>query len=108
VGIARMKTKAVILHEKFGHIEEIELDLTPHVNEAHILLMRHPTFIGQWSEIDVVVMKSEIGTIHNENKLPKPFDGEDVLGPILLVRMDEDSEPQDFTLREYNGFISSV
>ena len=103
-----MTTKVVILHEKLGHIEEIELDLAPHVNEAHLILMRHPTFIGQWPDIDVVVMKSEIGTIHNENRLPKPFDKEDVLGPILLVRMDENSEPQDFTLDEYNVFISSV
>jgi len=36
-----MTTKVVILHEKLGDIEEIELDLAPHVNEAHLLLMRH-------------------------------------------------------------------
>lgn len=97
-------TRAVIIHENLGDIEEIELDLSPHVNEAHLVLMRHPTFIGQWPELDVVVMKSEIGTVHNENPLPKPFHREDVLGPILLIRMDEDSEPQDFTLDEYMFF----
>jgi hypothetical protein len=97
-------TRAVIIHENLGDIEEIELDLSPHVNEAHLVLMRHPTFIGQWPEIDVVVMKSEIGTVHNENSLPSPFDEEDVFGPVLLIRMDENSEPQDFTLDEYMLF----
>ena len=101
-----MTTKVVILHEKLGDIQEIELDLAPHENEAHLGLMRHPTFIGQWPELDVVVMKSEVGTVHNENVLPEPFDYEEVLGPILLVRMDENSEPQDFTLDEYRAFTS--
>jgi len=47
-----------------------------------------------------------VGTVHNENVLPEPFDYEEVLGPILLVRMDENSEPQDFTLDEYRAFTS--
>ena len=101
-----MTTTAVLIHEKLDHIHEVELDLSPHVNEAHILLGRHPTFIGQWPEIDVVIMKSEIGDIPNENDLPAPFNNEVVLGPILLIRMDENSEPQNFTLDEYKCFIS--
>lgn len=101
-----MTTTAVLIHEKLDQIQEVELDLAPHVNEAHILLGRHPTFIGQWPEIDVVIMKSEIGKIPNENILPEPFSNEDVLGPILLIKMDEHSEPQNFTLEEYKRFIS--
>lgn len=101
-----MTTTAVLIHEKLDQIQEVELDLAPHVNEAHILLERHPTFIGQWPEIDVVIMKSEIGKIPNENILPEPFNNEDVLGPILLIKMDEQSEPQNFTLEEYKRFIS--
>ena len=101
-----MTTTAVLIHEKLDQIQEVELDLAPHVNEAHILLGRHPTFIGQWPEIDVVIMKSEIGEVPNENDLPEPFSNEDVLGPILLIKMDEQSEPQNFTLEEYKRFIS--
>ena len=101
-----MTTTAVLIHEKLDQIREVELDLAPDVNEAHILLGRHPTFIGQWPEIDVVIMKSEIGEIPNENNLPEPFSNEDVLGPILLIKMDEQSEPQNFTLEEYKRFIS--
>ena len=101
-----MTTTAVLIHEKLDQIREVELNLAPHVNEAHILLGRHPTFIGQWPEIDVVIMKSEIGEVPNENNLPEPFSNEDVLGPILLIKMDEQSEPQNFTLEEYKRFIS--
>ena len=101
-----MTTTAVLIHEKLDQIQEVELDLAPDVNEAHILLGRHPTFIGQWPEIDVVIMKSEIGKIPNENDLPEPFSNEVVLGPILLIKMDEKSEPQNFTLEEYKRFIS--
>ena len=54
--------------------------------------------------IDVVIMKPEDGKTKNENVLPPPFDVEEVYGKILLVRMDENSEPQDFTLDEYNSF----
>jgi hypothetical protein len=46
-------------------------------------------------------MKPEDGKTKNENVLPHPFDVEEVYGKILLVRMDEQSEPQDFTLSEY-------
>ena len=38
----------------------------------------------------------------NLNRLPRPFTNMTVMGRILLVRMDEDSEPQDFTLKEYH------
>lgn len=101
-----MTTTAVLIHEELNNVEEIQLDLSPHVNEAHILLGRYPTFIGQWPEIDVVIMKSEIGDIPNENDLPSPFENEVVFGPILLIRMDENSEPQHFTLEEYKQFTS--
>ena len=50
-------------------------------------------------------MKCVNGTKENENTLPPPFHEETVLGKILLVRMDKDSEPQDFTLQEYLTFI---
>lgn len=97
-------TKAILIHEGVGNIEEIELDIAPHKNEIFKLLEGRQTFIGQWPEIDVVIMKPEDGKVKNENILPNPFDVEDVYGKILLVRMDENSEPQDFTLEEYRSF----
>lgn len=97
-------TKAVLIHETKDHIEEIEIDIEPSKNEIFKILSGRATFIGQWPEIDVVIMKAEHGIIENENILPFPFHGEEVRGKILLVRMDENSEPQDFTLHEYLSF----
>ena len=98
-------TKAVLIHEEIGHVEEIDLDIAPSKNEIFKLLCGRQTFIGQWPDIDVVIMKPEDGKVKNENNLPHPFDVEDVYGKILLVRMDENSDPQDFTLDEFNSFL---
>jgi hypothetical protein len=94
-------TKAVLIHETLNHIEEIDIDIEPSKNEIFKILLGRATFIGQWPEIDVVIMKPEHGLIENDNVLPHPFHGEDVKGKVLLMRMDENSEPQDFTLHEY-------
>lgn len=94
-------TKAVVLHEQEGCIEEIELDIDPRKNEIFKILSGRGTFIGQWPDIDVVIMKGVGGGARNENALPFPFHGEETLGKILLVRMDKDSEPQDFTKAEF-------
>ena len=67
------------------------------------------TFIGQWPEIDVVIMRckeSIFSLLENHNVLPYPFSDEKVLGPILLIRMDEKSDPQDFTVTEYLEFLN--
>lgn len=96
--------KAILIREKLGDVVEINLDIAPHKNEIFKILEGRQTFIGQWPDIDVVIMKPEDGKVKNENTLPHPFDGEEVYGKILLVRMDENSEPRDFTLREYRRY----
>lgn len=96
--------KVILIHETKGSIEEIYLDISPVKNQIFLLLGGPQTFIGQWPDIDVVIMKAENATTKNENELPHPFNNEDVYGKILLVRMDENSEPQDFTLNEYESF----
>jgi hypothetical protein len=50
-------------------------------------------------------MKCVRGNIKNLNILPTPFDNESVCGKILLMRMDKESEPKDFTPEEYFEFI---
>lgn len=97
-------TKSILIHETKDDIEEIEIDIDPKKNEIYKILQGRQTFIGQWEDIDVVIMKSQTATVKNENVLPKPFDEEDVCGKILLIRMDENSEPQDFSLDEYISF----
>lgn len=99
-----MMNKAILIHEEYGVINEIDLDISPRKNEIFKLLGGRQTFIGQWPDIDVVILKSEDATIENNNTLPYPFDTEHINGKVLLIRMDENSEPQDFTLSEYNLF----
>jgi len=95
--------KCVLISEKLGEIREIE---SPLQRDIYALLKGPGTFLGQYEDIDVVIMKcrqreSLMELVRNENKLPKPFDEELILGPILLVRMSEASEPEDFTLQEF-------
>jgi hypothetical protein len=97
-------TIAVLIKEQFGNIQEIDLDITPSENEIFLRLGGPATFIGQWPTIDVVIMKCIYGEALNHNILPTPFNTEEVYGPILLVRMDENSDPRDFTLEEYLHF----
>ena len=97
--------RAILIKEGRCDINEIDLDIDPSKNEIVKLLLGRPTFIGQWPEIDVVILKAESGHVRrNKHILPEPFTEEETLGPILLVRMDHNSDPQDFTLREYNLF----
>ena len=99
--------KAVLISEEDGHITEIDIDISSQKKEIFCILKGQATFIGQWSEIDVVIMKcreSIFELMMNRNVLPAPFDTEVVVGPILLIRMDENSDPHDFTLEEYTHF----
>ena len=98
-------TVAVLIKEQLGDVREVDLDIDPRKNQIFILLSGSPTFIGQWPDLDVVIMKAQYAEKINNNKLPPPFDTEEVRGSILLVRMDENSDPRDFTLEEYLSFI---
>ena len=98
--------KCVLISEQLGNIEEIE---TPLSSDMFYILKGPGTFIGQYEELDVVVMKcreSFMDLSNNQNRLPPPFDNELVLGPILLVRMNQNSEPEDFTLGEFTRYFS--
>jgi len=97
-------TLAILIQEKLGDIQEINLDITPSKNEIFKILGGSPTFIGQWPELDVVILKREFNLEMNHNILPYPFGDEIVESPILLIRMDENSDPRDFTLEEYVSF----
>lgn len=102
--------KAVLISEEDGNITEIDLNISSEKREVYHILKGGATFIGQWPEIEVVIMKcreSVFELMENRNKLPKPFDKECTKGSILLVRMDENSDPQDFTLEEYLQFVDS-
>lgn len=92
--------KTVLIRESKGDLEEIELDIHPRKYEIFKLLGGSGTFVGQFPETDVVIMKGVSHTKKNENSLREPFHEETIRGPILLIRMDENAEHQDLTLEE--------
>lgn len=97
---------AILIEPAFGAITQIDLDISPEKNEVAKYLQGGATFIGQWPELDVVIIRSiDARELKNENRLPPPFDHTVVFGNILLVRMDENSEHQPFTLEEYTSFL---
>jgi len=101
-------TNAVLIYEDMDRIENITVDIDPRKREIFQILQGPTTFIGQWPQLDVVIMKCVRGNVKNLNILPTPFENENVDGKILLIRMDKNSEPQDFTLEEYLQFVKET
>lgn len=102
--------RAVLIHETLNDIEEIDIDLSPEKNEICKILRGKATFLGQWEHECVVILKckeSVCKLTKNENVLPRPFSNMNVDGRILLIRMDEDSEPQDFSKCEYQNMVQN-
>ncbi len=99
--------KCVLINESLNDIKEIE---SPLQKDLYTLLKGPGTFIGQFEEIDVVIMKcreSPFSLKPNQNKLPSPYENEHILGPILLIRMNNKSEPEDFLLKEFTVYLES-
>lgn len=100
-------TKAVLIGVERYDLNEIDLDIDPKKNQIMHIFDGQATFIGQWPDIDVVILRAVNSNLDiNKNTLPYPFSDIEVRGPILLVRMDTYSEPKDFTLKEYKLFRS--
>ena len=98
-------TCSVLINEKRNEINEINLDISPEKYEIFKILKGKASFVGQWPEHDVVRLKcadSPFDLLVNEHSLPRPFTNMIIMGKILLIRMNEYSEPLDFTLQEYH------
>jgi len=95
--------KTVILHED-GTEEEKVLDMTPRLDTLGQILNNRVSFIGQWEDEYVVIVYGYDQSCGKQNKniLPYPYETIRVNGPIILVRMDGDAIPRDFTLDEYH------
>jgi len=90
-----------------GVAVEVTLDMTPKFAAPAKQLGGSPTFAGTITSLDVVIMclrEPAPGTAANAHVLPAPMDTAQIPGPILMIRMDENSEPQHFTLAEYETY----
>ena len=95
--------KAVLVGVQRGDIREVSLDISSRTSQVFEYLGGRGTFIGQWPEYNIVIMKCADSIFDpgiNNNRLAKPFHMERVVGPILLIRMDENAEPKDLFLSE--------
>lgn len=94
----------VIVIQEDGEEFEISLDFDPKKHELYDFFKSSVTFIGQLVDTDIVIVKSVCGEIRNQSILPHPFHTEEVHGPIVLIRMDQNAEPQDLSLAEYTQY----
>jgi hypothetical protein len=100
--------KAVLLKAD-GSSVQIDYDTTPRKHQVKEILGADPTIIGEWHEIQVILVKGRIESLNvpvNEHKLRWPFHVEEVRGDILLYRVDESATPIDFTLEEYKAWAA--
>jgi len=97
-------TNCVLISEEENHFTDVQVNIKG--DDLYRILKGTATFIGQLPDSDVVVMKCDeslFDLMENRNRLPAPFHEEVVRGPILLIRMDSEANPQDFTVSEYLG-----
>ena len=77
--------RAVLLNEKRNDVHEINVDLSPEKNEIYKILRGKATFLGQWEDELVVILKCRESVLDlkiNENVLPRPFSNMEVMRPI--------------------------
>ncbi|CAM9094032.1 unnamed protein product, partial [Ectocarpus fasciculatus] len=91
-----------------GTEEEIEVDMTPSLRRCQEILGGELTFLGQWEDLQVVILVSKDqsgkGAKKNRHKLQPPFHAATAYGDILLTRSDDDGEAAPFRLSEYTAF----
>jgi sporulation protein YlmC with PRC-barrel domain len=96
----------VLISEEEGHITDVDINIKS--DDLYRVLKGTGTFIGQFPDTEVVIMKCDVShftLIENRNHLPEPFDTQMIMGPILLILMDSEANPQDYTVAEYLTFL---
>ena len=96
-----------------GTTEEKTLDMSEYTNNISILLGDKLTFIGQIlrepDKCNAVIMNGinskNNGKLLNRCIIP-PFN-EEIYGDMFIICMDENSEPQDFTMEDLEEYIKN-
>eukprot|EP00656_Telonema_subtile_P037190 TRINITY_DN4133_c0_g1_i3.p1 TRINITY_DN4133_c0_g1~~TRINITY_DN4133_c0_g1_i3.p1 ORF type:complete len:252 (+),score=91.14 TRINITY_DN4133_c0_g1_i3:51-806(+) len=91
-----------------GKAEQVKVDMNPKANSLEKLLGGSVTFVGMYSEGELILMRATNGKGLNKTVLPRPFQDEEVKGDMFVVRMDAASEPENITLKEWNAFVKEV
>ena len=95
-----------------GSIEEIKLDTSPRKREAERVLKHPCTMLGEWDEQQVVLIArsdyEEPNQSLSAHKLQPPFHNFTVHGDVLLMKLGDDSTPEDYRRSEYEEFQKLV
>lgn len=97
-----------------GTISQVNIDMSKYTNNIAKLLNDDITFLGQilrepeYTNAIIIYGKNSIKNKLSKNKciLPKPFEN-DIYGDIFIISMNHLSEPENFTLEDYNEYINN-
>jgi len=98
------KKKCILVAEEQDNIIEVDTSL----KELYRYLKGTSTIIGSIPTLDAVILKcreSPFELMVNRNTDLLPIEEKYVLGPIIIVRMDENSEHQNLTLSEVEPML---
>lgn len=102
-----------VLLKADGTIEAVEIDMTPRLRKVQEMFSGEITLLGQWEDIQVVLIAGKNRTVSsgfplNKHKLQPPCHDLTVFGDILLTRSDDAGEAAHFPLAEYMEFKDKV
>jgi len=109
--MANIKTGVLI--DTNNKISNIELDMTEHTNNISELLNDKLTFVSQILreplKCNAVILNGINSKLKNldKNTFNIPPFSEEVYGPIFIICMDENSEPQNFTKEDLEEYIQN-
>jgi hypothetical protein len=92
-------------------IAEVEVDDSPMSPYAHTVLGGRPSFCGAWNDCEIVMLKLETPP-HDADPIPPhllPTHNceTDIVGPVLVTKLDEEYTPIHFTVEDYNMLLES-
>ena len=67
-------TRAILINEERNSIKEIDIDISPEKNEIFKILKGKASFVGQWPDEDVVIIKCSESIFElqlNQNRLTR-------------------------------------
>jgi len=106
-------TVQAVLLKTDGSAQQVAYDSTPSRNHVADILGAPPSIIGQYLELDLIVVGPRYVLRpeefpRNEHKLRYPFNNDTFHGDIFLYRFDKNCVVRDFTLSEYEQFASKI
>ena len=92
-------------------IQEVTLDMSLYTNNISLLLNDKLTFLGQLlrepihtNAVIIYGANSHKNNLPKNTLIPKPFHNNTIYGDIFIISMDHNSEPQNFTIQDYNEY----